>query len=856
MFFLLNTLFVSGQDFDWAVKMGGKGGVYGSTSIITDNANNVYSLGTFNGTVDFDLGLNVFEVTSNGLQDAYILKSDSDGNFTWVKNFGGEGFVETKKIVMDETNNLYIIGSYKGTIDFNPGSAVYNLTSNGSFDIFVLKLDQNGNFLWANTMGGTEYDKGASIAIDSSGNVYTTGSFQETVDFDTGSGVDNHISLGDSDIFIHKTDTNGNYLWTKSFGGVENDYSFCITTDIFGSILTTGSFQDSVDFDSGTGVTILTSNGDSDVYIQKIDSNGNFIWAKSFGGMYLDEGISLTSDSNGNIYTLGRFDSTVDFDPGAGVFEITSDASNFSFTHKLDSNGEFIWVKTFGNWINDIKIDASDNIYTIGAFQDTVDFDPGSGVYELTSNGYSDIFIQKLDSNGNFIWTKGMGSFYSDSASSLSINSVGEIYISGYFKGEVDFDPSAGTAELISKGSRDVFILKLSMNVDFFWVKSFEGIDYGIGESVTTDADGNVYTVGYYSGTIDFNPDTTTNEFYSESAYSLFCQKTNSNGDYIWTKSIGGSNGYSSIRAYSMVIDSSNNIFITGYFKGTVDFDSGSGVFELTSNEESDIFTLKLDENGNFLWANSFGGIGHSLGISITIDSFDNVITTGLFTDTVDFDASEGVYELTSNGSLDFFIQKSDNNGDFLWAKSTGGVSFDTAYSVITDSNGNILITGSYAQTVDFDPGLGVYELTSVGWSDIFIQKLDANGNFIWAKSMGGSGYGKGYSITSDTSGNIYSTGLFNNTVDFNPGSDIYELTSNGSSDIFIQKLDMNGNFIWAKNMGGDESDKGRSIGIDELNNVYVTGNFQQIVDFGDSTNPYELTCNGYKDIFIGLKYS
>ncbi len=451
---------------------------------------------------------------------------------------------------------------------------------------------------------------------------------------------------------------------------------------------------------------------------------------------------------------------------------------------------ELAWAKSMGgsfeDWGENIAVDASGNVYTTGGFKDTVNFDPGLGTYNLISAGDYDIFIQKLDVNGNFLWARSMGGSSYDEGWFIDVDASGNVYTTGGFIGTVDFDPGSGTHNLTSAGGEDIFIQKLDSNGSFIWAKSMGGSSWDKGNSIAVDDSGNVYTSGNFKGTADFDPGSGTYNLTSEGNWDFFIQKLDANGNFLWAKSMGGTH---EDKGYAIAVNTSGNIYTIGYFQGTVDFDPGSGTYDLTSAGYYDIFIQKLDANGNFIWAKSMGGSSWDIGRSIAMDASGNVYTTGYFKGTVDFDPGISTHNLTSGGSWNIFIQKLDANGNFIWAKSLGGSSDDRGYSIAVVDSGNVYTTGSYGDTVDFDPGSGTYNLTSAGYADLFIQKLDANGNFLWAKSMGGSSYDEGWSIAVDASGNIYTTGWFNDTADFDPGSGTYDLTSAGSGDIFIQKL-------------------------------------------------------------------
>jgi len=452
----------------------------------------------------------------------------------------------------------------------------------------------------------------------------------------------------------------------------------------------------------------------------------------------------------------------------------------------------FDWAKSMGStgadYGNSITTDASGNVYTTGLFQDTVDFDPGAGTFNLTSNGYSDIFIQKLDANGNFIWAKSMGSFSGDVPNSVAVDALGNVYTTGYFNGTVDFDPGPGVANLTSASiSGNIFVQKLDTAGNYVWAKQMGGSGFCYGNSVALDASSNVYTIGNFDGTADFDPGAGTATLTSAGGlYDIFISKLDASGNYVWARRMGGTD---IDVGNSIAVDASENVYTTGFFKLTVDFDPGGGIANLTAAGAQDVYIQKLDVSGNFVWVKQMGGIALDYGNSITLDASNNVYTVGIFSDVVDFDPNAGTVNLTSDGSYDTFVQKLDASGNYIWAKRMGGIGIVWGNSIVLDGAGSVYTTGKFTGTGDFDPGAATINLISAGAYDIYISKLDVNGNFIWATSMGSTGADDGQSITTDASGNIYTTGRFNNTVDFDPGAGTFNLTSNGSYDIFIQKL-------------------------------------------------------------------
>lgn len=467
-----NLLMAQDANYDWSASFGATAAAQDNSYYIhVDDAGNVYTTGVFYGTIDFDPGVGVANLTAT-IFDVFVSKLDAEGNFVWAKNFGSNSSNTAHSIYVDAAENVYLTGSFNGTIDFDPGTGTNNISTNGNLDIFISKLDVNGDFVWAKSFGSTNADFGYSISVDGSGNVYTTGGFRGTVDFDPGTGTNNLVSTNtvQPDAFISKLDASGNFVWAKSFGGLGLDQGKSIHVDNVGNIYTTGEFVATVDFNPGAGTDNLTSNGVGDVFISKLDANGDFVWAKGLGGASSEVANSIDVDGAGNVYTTGSYTATADFNPGAGTVNLTSNGSIDIFISKLDANGDFIWAKSMGGTDADLgfslRIDAGGNVYSTGRFNGTADFNPGAGIDNLTSNGATDIYLSKLDANGDFIWVKGIGGTGNDAGKSLDLDGIGNIYTTGTYFGTVDFDPGTGVSNLTSNGSDDIFVVKLSCVID------------------------------------------------------------------------------------------------------------------------------------------------------------------------------------------------------------------------------------------------------------------------------------------------------------------------------------------------------------------------------------------------------
>ena len=453
----------------------------------------------------------------------------------------------------------------------------------------------------------------------------------------------------------------------------------------------------------------------------------------------------------------------------------------------------FAWAKRMGGTGDDrsyaITTDASGNIYMTGSFQGTVDFNPGAGVFNMTSASVTDnAFVSKYDSSGNFIWAKSFTTTGQTIGTSITVDGTGNVYTTGSLGvGTADFDPGAGTYNLSAGGGNGIYISKLDASGNFVWAKAVDGVN-GASRQIKLDGQGNVYTTGTFPNTVDFDPGVGIYNLTASGNGDIFVLKLDNDGNFIWAKQIGGASGDGSL---ALAIDGFNNIYTTGSFTGTVDFDPGAAIYNLIDINGGSAFISKLDAAGNFVWAKQISGTSNSFcGQSLAIDYAGNVLTKGYFNGTADFNPGVGIYNLTSTGN-DIFILKLDAAGNFIWAKNFDGAgSGDVGNCLALDVFGGIYTTGWYGGTADFDPGTGTYNLISnTGNYDVFISKLDASGNFVWAKSIGGSSADYGYSITLDHSGNVYSTGYFEGTSDFDPSAGVYNLTSTGSFDMYIHKL-------------------------------------------------------------------
>ena len=452
-------------------------------------------------------------------------------------------------------------------------------------------------------------------------------------------------------------------IWTKTYGNETTDESpKGITVNNDKELIITGSFTETIDFDPNEPVEEHTSNGSYDIYIQKLNEDGSLDWIKSIGGGGNDTPYAITVDDAGHIYVGGGFSDTVDFDPGVGEVIRMSEDFHDAFLLKLDPSGNFEWVNTFGSDSGDglekIRIGDDGNVYAVGSFSGTVDVQEGPGETLLSSIGLTDIFIAKYNSAGELFWANSIGTDSFDYVYGLEIDSEDDIIISGIYFEDMDVDPSGDEYVLEVGGYNKNYIIKYDNFGELIWAKDFGDEEYfNNNYDLAIDSDDNIYAIGGFFGSADFNPGPGTAIFNSiGEEYNNYFLKLDSDGDYIRAETIGNSTG--DVTIPDMEIDAEDNLYFTGYFTTTVDFEIGAGSTELTSNGEYDYVILRMDENFDLVWAESMGGINYDLGYELAVTNDGQLFTAGIYNDVVDFNPNEGVNEFTSNGLKDIFVQK------------------------------------------------------------------------------------------------------------------------------------------------------------------------------------------------------
>ena len=440
---------------------------------------------------------------------------------------------------------------------------------------------------------------GRTVGVDEQGNVYSAGFLEGSYDFDPGPGV--HIVTGTGPanygIYISKLDANGNFVWASQIPVLLEFSQIELKVDKAGNIYLTSDTRVEADVDPGPGVYTLKLTGFRDAFVLKIDTDGNLVWAKQFGGPG-DTGPQATMveiDAESNVIVAGLFNNTCDFDPGPGVLNLTSSAHFQAFLVKLNNDGGLIWAKQLGNGpeiysgctIIDLKCDLGGNIVATGFFSRTCDFDPGTGVYNVTSSagGQADAFIYKLDKNCNFIWVRtfiqhGTNNHFIQ-PTGIDIDGMNNIITTGIFIGDYDFDPGPGD-KTVYANPWEYYISKLDAQGNYLWSHTLGNNGYDQGNDVVVDADNNIYSVGNFSNTVDFDPGPGTFTYNCDEYGTSALLKFDPDGNFKYAALFPGP-VHSTSGMRRMAIDPARNIYIAGTGGYSIDYDPGSGVVTIPS---------------------------------------------------------------------------------------------------------------------------------------------------------------------------------------------------------------------------------------------------------------------------------
>lgn len=419
-------------------------------------------------------------------------------------------------VTADTDGNVFSAGHWGGKVDFDPGPGIDMHETEHVYggwldEVYLSKFSPDGDFQWAATWGEYPNHRVGGLACDEWGNTYLTAWYVGTMDFDPGPGVDERTTPDlNWDMYLSKFSPNGHFEWVATSEIPDEDKGFDVACAKDGSSaiyvvgrVFAGMVGDSVNDDS---------------YLVKYNYLGESQWIVSWGSEQGDNSEYVVCGSAGDVYVMGEFQETADFDPGPGTDLHTAPQDmNGVFISKFDSNGNFIWCRTSGSSFYNsngatqahmLAIDGNDNVYMIGQITGTVDIDPGPG-QDLRNDIDGKGYVAKLNSDGDYIWGR---QFVQSSEDwhvfcSLAVNDAGEVLLSGNFDDEIDLDPGPGEDIRYDLAGSNHYLIMLDTSGNYKWGRTWHnlGSDYGEHEDAAFDDSGNIFTTGSFEGVMNFD---------------------------------------------------------------------------------------------------------------------------------------------------------------------------------------------------------------------------------------------------------------------------------------------------------------------------------------------------------------
>ena len=453
---------MTGQNLNWIRQTGG---IFADNSVglTVDNVLNIYGVTNFSGNITLTTGQNF---SSFGKEDFLVKKFSPSGVLLWARKFGGKESDFAHNITADAENNTYITGTFQDTLKLFDQTLLIGsnpMANNG----FIIKLNAIGDILWAKSIQSSNGAYPIKAKANLAGEVFIAGNFEGMADFNPGPGQNLINSTGLTDMFFLKLSASGDLIWARKIGGSESESIFDMQLTTDGSMITTGQFNQVVDFNPGSGEAFTDFYGGADFFVHKLSSDGIFVWVKAMGGVGFDTGLGLDLAPNNDVVIVGRYSNTVDFNPSQNQsFNLISEGSWDGFVLRLNEAGDYVWAVDIGASQNDqcttVDVSVNDNICVGGIYRGTVNFNPDLFPNQFSSAvGGADIFTLILNANGSYNSHVVVGGLGNEQLNKILIYSINNILSVGNFAGIVDFDPSQLTANLTSTGNTDGFLLNV-----------------------------------------------------------------------------------------------------------------------------------------------------------------------------------------------------------------------------------------------------------------------------------------------------------------------------------------------------------------------------------------------------------
>ena len=879
------------QILRWTAKFGGTGTGDIGNGVASDIYGNVYVGGNFtsNPVSFYSSNGAAFGTTftNSGSNDALVVQYDTNGNVGWAARIQGAGNDQGLGIATDLGANVYACGTYgyPNASFYSSSGASYGTIANpanGQTQAYVVKYNSAGLIQWAARMttSGTTNGCGTNgVATDSSGYVYTVGSFSCTTLNIYNAGVSGTLfgTLANSggalnnDTMIVKYDTNGNVQWTARIGSVsQNDFGTSIAVDSGSNVYITewGTGNPIVVYHAnGATFQTISQTGSNDCILVKYNSAGTAQWVSRYYSSGFDITNGVAVDSSLNVYVTGVYNSPFTaYNSDGTAFSTTnfiSATNGQTYLIKYNTSGFVQWVATSVNSASynysqgqGVVTDGS-NVYSTGYYSGGTGLQvynsSGSLATTLPNSGGIDGFITKYDTTGTVQWAYPVSGLGTDEGFAITVDINLNLYVTGSLTSNImNVAYGAGQVVQTASGAQNGFLVKLALpSSTLNWATHVGGNGNDFGQAIASDLGSNVYVTGYYSSTSEavYNSNGTTfGTLANAGTNDCFIVKYNTIGAAQWATHVGGTGGDI---GYSIAVDSGSNVYVTGYYASNpvTIYNSGGTTFGTLANAGSyNAFIVKYNTSGTAQWATRIGGTGNDFGQSIAVDSGSNVYVTGNYTSNpVTIYNSNGTTfgTLANAGSDDCFIVKYNTSGTAQWATRIGGTGNDFGYSIAVDSGSNVYVTGYYTSnpvTIYNSGGTTFGTLANAGSYNAFIVKYNTSGTAQWATRIGGTGLDFGQSIAVDSGLNVYVTGYYTPspvTIYNSDGTSVGSFNSILASAGFTVKYNASGFYQWIYT---SVSGANYAIAVDSRSNVYVAGSTstnqnQTCVLFEDQSN-------------------
>jgi len=833
------------------VRQAGSGSLHQSGSyssdvafgLAIDSVGNAYITGSFTGNANFD-GIALSKASGAAL---FLAKYSPTGDVLWAIQSGGTGNAQGNGLCVGPNGDVFVTGVFTGANTLSTNSLP--LAAPGSADqVFVACFDTQGRAVWARKGTGGGKCQGRAITAAPDGRVYVTGGFSGPVNFDGIEAVEN-AAYETGDAFLAAYESGGNVVWVATAGGAYADSGAGVACDAGGDVYVTGSFR----YQARFGDLTLSGAPAPAVFIAKYGHDGKVLWAKSAGGNGLSYGNAVAVDSGGNSYLGGSFGGSANF---SGT-NISGYGSDDAFVAMYTAAGDLVWVRNAGGTGSDsvsgLCVDAAGSLILAGTSTGPVTL----GNVSLPGAGSKDAWVARfapLDPDLAPVITLQPQdqTLPAGSYAAVSVGFLGGLPLSfqwrfngvdlpGQTNAALTFSAvlptdGGGYSLVLSNSSgavtSAVATATVAVEPDYLWSRCAGGASNDEATAVATDASGNLYAAGYFSGTADFSG----TALVSQGGGDIFVAKYNSAGTLQWVAQAGG---MGDDRATGLALDSTGNrVLVTGYFVGSANF----GVTNLTSAGNLDIFLAQLDRFGNWVWASQAGGSARDAALGVAMDDSGSAYITGYCQGTARFDG----YNLSGGSTNEVFVARYNTSGRVSWAVRAGGTGSDTGRAIACDRKGHVYVAGSFYGSATF----GSIGLNSAGDLGIFLAQYNAaNGSVLWARQAGSSGSSddEALALCADREGSALVSGYFQNQTLF-ASNTVSTVTSN-APDLFLAKYDVDGNVLWLQQAGGILNDYGNSLATDGCGNAYLAGAFSGTARFGEST----VTSLGGSDFFVAL---